>query len=195
MADDKETTPNLTDKHPALQIYETLRMIRDIPNPGIASPISVLWVNAAGKEVSHFKFAWFKLLELVNEWRMRVERDLNVEELKRMESLRFIGLIFGFISEMNTMMWDDFRLKFNDDILRTFVFIPGGDLKVESPITVEDLSDIQSQILDLINSVRASSLPGEVKRNLLDALYDLMDITADYDLYSVADLKKRQRDT
>ena len=82
MTTDKETSQNLTDKHPALQIYETFQTIREDCDSRLGTPVSSIWMTAIDKKISSFNPAWFKLLELLDRWRKSVEQAPDTEELK-----------------------------------------------------------------------------------------------------------------
>ena len=78
----------------------------------------------------------------------------------------------------------------NDDIINMLILTPDGNVGIESPLTKQDLSSIQQQVVGLMKSVRNANLPAEVKQDLLSALYELMDVIEDYDLHGVAGLDK-----
>ena len=63
-------------------------------------------------------------------------------------------------------------------------------MEIESPLTKGDLSSILQQTIDLMSSVRDSSLPAEVKHALVSALYELVDVIEDYELYGVTGVVK-----
>ena len=190
MADDKETTPNLTDKHPALQIYETLQIIHETAQSRPGEQVSVLWMTAIGRQRSSFNSAWFEMMSLLDECEKRIQRDPNLEQLKRNLLLNIIGEIKTFIYSMNSMDGARFIREFTSNRMSNLILIPDGNLEIESPLTQKDLDSIQAQITDLMASVRNSSLPAEVKHNLLSALYDLMDVIADYELHGIAGIEK-----
>ena len=161
MTTDKETAQNLIDKHPAIQIHEALQTIHENIRPDRVSPVSLIWMTAIGKEVSSFNPAWLNLLELLNRWRKSVEQASNTNETRQRETLNFIQRVFDLICNMNTMTGQQFGSAFDADVMSLLVLTPDGDMEIESPLTKEYLSSIQHQIIDLMNSVRDSSLPAE----------------------------------
>ena len=191
MTTDKETAQNLVDKHPALQIYETLQTIRERSSNRAGTLVSRIWMNAIDKEVSSFNTAWFKLLGLLERWRKSVEQAPDTNDLKQKTTLDFIQRVFDLTCQMNNMNGQQFMDAFSDDIMSMLILTPDEEImEIESPLTGDDLSSIQQQIIDLMNSVRNSSLPAEVKQGLLSALYELMAVIEDYDVNGVEDLIK-----
>ena len=184
------TDVRLTDKHPAIQIYEIMEMINDAAQSSPGTPVSLIWMSNIFEEHDFFNSEWFNLMKLVDELEKDIERNADIEEVRREQAFRNIEKCKELVYQMNIIDGERFMAMYNRAGLSNLVLIPVGNLETESILTQNDLDSIQSQITELISSVRASSLPGEVKRNLFDALYDLMDIIEDYDSYSVADLEK-----
>ena len=108
MTTDNETSQNLTDKHPALQIHETLKTIGDHVDPSVAAPVSLIWMTAIEDEVSSFNTAWFKLLELLERWRKSVEQASDTNDLKRRTTLDFIQRVSDLAFQMNNMSGQQF---------------------------------------------------------------------------------------
>ena len=184
------TDVRLTDKHPALQIYEIMEMINDAAQSRPGTPIPLIWMNTIDEEPEFFNSEWFNLMKLVDELEKDIERNADIEEVRREQAFRNIEKCKELVYQMNIIDGERFMAMYNRAGLSNLVLIPVGNLETESLLTQNDLDSIQSQITELISSVRTSSLPGEVKRSLFDALYDLMDIIEDYDSFTVADLEK-----
>jgi hypothetical protein len=154
------TDDRLTDKHPALQIYEIMEMINAVAQSNLGRPVPLIWMSAINEEPEIFNSEWFNLMNLMDELEKDIERNVDIEEVRREQALINIEGCKELIYQMNTIDGANFIAMYNSAGLSNLVLIPAGNLETESLLAQNDLDSIQSQITELISSVRASSLPG-----------------------------------
>ena len=187
--------PELT--NPALRLYDYLEHVTSWGHQFASRDWSVrqVWLGAIDIDPAsedpdeHFSGVMTEMLVLINSCEEIVKRkstrrqDLHLGLLRRVKSALFGG---------GVQTWGQYRTTFSADFMTSLELVADNvsHYWYEEVIPAEELTEIQSDIDDLINRIVNSTLQGELRTVLIEGLVEVREAVLNYRVTGVDAIRK-----